>query len=73
MELALEPHAERVEGRDDRHSGALRQKHPDSIAHFARRFVGKSDREDAVRRALKAIRKQGVIADDPQVIRIEKN
>jgi homoserine dehydrogenase len=29
--------------------------------------------EDAVRRALKAIRKQGVIADDPQVIRIEKN
>ena len=29
--------------------------------------------EDAVRRALKAIRKQGVIADAPQVIRIEKN
>jgi homoserine dehydrogenase len=29
--------------------------------------------EDAVRRALKAIRKQGVIAGTPQVIRIEKN
>jgi homoserine dehydrogenase len=29
--------------------------------------------EDAVRRALKAIKKQGVIAGQPQVIRIEKN
>ncbi len=29
--------------------------------------------EDAVRRALKAIKKQGVIAGHPQVIRIEKN
>jgi homoserine dehydrogenase len=29
--------------------------------------------EDAVRRALKAIRAQGVIAGRPQVIRIEKN
>jgi homoserine dehydrogenase len=29
--------------------------------------------EDAVRRALNAIKKQGVIAGHPQVIRIEKN
>ena len=29
--------------------------------------------EDAVRRALKAIQKQGVIAGQPQLIRIEKN
>ena len=29
--------------------------------------------EDAVRRALKAIKRQGVIAGTPQVIRIEKN
>jgi len=29
--------------------------------------------EDAVRRALKAIKKHGVVAGHPQVIRIEKN
>jgi len=29
--------------------------------------------EDAVRRALNAIKNQGVIAGQPQVIRIEKN
>jgi homoserine dehydrogenase len=29
--------------------------------------------EDAVHRALKAIKRQGVIAGKPQVIRIEKN
>jgi homoserine dehydrogenase len=29
--------------------------------------------EDAVRRALKAIKRQGVITEKPQVIRIEKN
>jgi homoserine dehydrogenase len=60
------------------------QKHPGALPHGGADpkspaapapviLITYATTEDAVRRALKAIKKQGVIAGHPQVIRIEKN
>jgi homoserine dehydrogenase len=59
-----------------RHHGGLPHggddpKSPDAPAPVI--LITYATSEDAVRRALKAIRKKGVIAGTPQVIRIEKN
>jgi homoserine dehydrogenase len=57
-------HGSRPHGGDD-------PKSPDAPAPVI--LITYATSEDAVRRALKAIRKKGVIAGTPQVIRIEKN
>jgi homoserine dehydrogenase len=57
--------------RGNRPHGGDDPKSPDAPAPVI--LITYATSEDAVRRALKAIRKQGVIADAPQVIRIEKN
>jgi homoserine dehydrogenase len=57
-------HGGRPHGGDD-------PKSPDAPAPVI--LITYATSEDAVRRALKAIRKKGVIAGTPQVIRIEKN
>jgi homoserine dehydrogenase len=57
-------HGTRPHGGDD-------PKSPDTPAPVI--LITYATSEDAVRRALKAIRRQGVIAGTPQVIRIEKN
>jgi len=57
-------HGTRPHGGDDPRS-------PDAPAPVI--LITYATSEDAVRRALKAIKRQGVITEKPQVIRIEKN
>ena len=64
LESIMQRHGGRPHGGDD-------PKSPDAPAPVI--LITYATSEDAVRRALKAIKRQGVIAGTPQVIRIEKN